>query len=420
MLLSENTLAGKISFFFMCFFAAGLAFSISIAQTGLGIVFLIFIATLATRKGRATLDLSGAGRFKILYAVFFSWVAWRIVHIVISPKPVGELIEAREVWLMLIPLFVYLYATSRNRLHTLVLFFVLGTAASSLYGIYQLRADFLNMVRGRGASNMHHLNYAGLAALASLMGLGLMWSYYYAGHKKRALLTFLLVALSLLGLWLTKSRGTLAAFVVALPIFFYVQLHNKVQRWIFIVLVALAATLVLRNLPESIAEQYRMPVSDAHGGSQAERRDLWTTGAAMIKERPVIGWGERGYNFAYPRFQVAGAVGVAAWDAKDQEASHMHNDFINTWVLYGAVGLLLQLGFYFLGGVIYLRERFRLRLASDRPLAAAAAASLILMAFMGLTQCHFTSEIVQMGFWICVGTLFTILDSDKSGITVSN
>ena len=91
----------------------------------------------------------------------------------------------------------------------------------------------------------------------------------------------------------------------------------------------------------------------------------------------------------------------------------MHNDFINTWVLYGVVGLLIQLFYYFFGIFVYLRERFKIRLASDRPLAAAAAVALPLMALMGVTQCHFTSEIVQMSFWLAMGILFSVLESDR-------
>lgn len=419
MLPSENTIAGKLAFVFMCLCALGLAFSISIAQTGLGLTFLIFLATLLSNRGRKTINLSGAANLRLLYAGLIAWVVWRIFHIAISPQALRELIEAREVWLMLIPVFVYLYASDRNRLATLATAFVLGTAISSAYGLWKMRAEIFDLwTRGRGLSTMHHLNYAGVSALASLIGFGLTWSYYYAGNRKRALMTFLLTFLSFTGLWLTKSKGAIAAFAAVLPVFVYVQLHSKAQRRIFLVLVVAAAAIMIPRLPQSVAEQYRFPDASVHLGSQAERRDLWQTGYAMIQEKILVGWGERGYNIAYPRFQVAGAQGVAEYDQKNLEASHMHNDFINTWVLYGAVGLAIQLFYYFFGGFVYLRERFKIRRMSDRPLAAAGATALLLMALMGITQCHFTSEIVQMSFWLAVGILFSVLESDRSGATV--
>lgn len=414
---SENTIAGKLAFVFLCLFAVGLAFSISIAQTGLGLAFLIFLATLFSRRGRATLDAKGATTLKVFYAGAFLWVFWRIYHVVISPQPVAELIEAREVWLMLIPAFIWFYASSRKRLLVVVALFVAGAAVSSAYGAWQMREDFLNWVRGRGFSSMHHLNFAGLSALAAMMGLGLTFSAYFAGRKGRAFGMLLLTLSVLIGLWLTKSRAAIAAFAVVIPVFVYLQLYNKAHRLIFVAIVAVAGTLVFQNIPESIAEQYRFPAPEIHAGSQAERRDLWQAGSAMIKERFWTGFGDRGYNLEYPRFQVPGAVGVAAYDNADKSASHMHNDFINTWVLYGLVGLLLQLFYYFAPGALYLRERFRLSRQSDRPVAGAAATSLLLMALMGLTQCHFTSEIVQMSFWLCVGTLITLLDSDRIGLS---
>jgi O-antigen ligase len=416
MQLSENTIAGKLAFAFLCLFAAGLAFSISIAQTGLGLTFLIFIATLSARRGRATLEITGARTLKLFYAGAFLWVLWRIYHIFVSTVPIAELIEAREVWLMLIPAFIWFYASSRKRLYILVTCFIAGAAVSSAYGAWQMRDDFLNWVRGRGMSSMHHLNFAGLSALASMLGLGLSLSLYYAGKKWKATLMFFMTFSVITGLWLTKSRASIAAFAILIPFFIYVQLFHRAHRAIFVGMVVIFTAIIIPRIPESIAEQYRFPPANVHAGSQAERRDLWQAGLAMIQERPLTGFGERDYNLAYPRFQVAGAMGVAEYDKKDRSASHMHNDFINTWVLYGLIGLLIQLFYYFVGGFIYLRERFRLSRASDRPLAAAGATTLLLMALMGITQCHFTSEIVQMSFWLCVGTLIAILDSDRLGV----
>lgn len=415
MLASETTLNGRLAFIGLLLCAFGLAFSISVAQTGLGITFILFIVTLFSKNGRRTLSLAGAGRLKLLYAVMVGWVIWRIFHVLIAARPLAELIEAREVWLMLIPVFIWLYANDRKRLRQLVLFFLAGVAASSAWGAWQMRADFLNMVRGRGLSTMHHLNFAGIAALASVMGLGLFWNTYYSGKKWRSLLVLLLTLIAMTGLWLTKSRAAIAVTLLLLPVFLYLQLFSRAQRIIFVLLILAAGAAVLPRIPDNIAEQYRFPPPEVHAGSQAERRDLWQAGYAMIRDNFWIGYGERGYNEAYPRYQVQGATGVAEWDAKSREASHMHNDFINTWVLYGAIGLLLQLGYYFLGFGFYLRERFHIRLESDRPLAAAGATAILLMALMGITQCHFTSEIVQMGFWLCVGVLFTVLDTDRAG-----
>lgn len=388
-----------------------LAFSISIAQAGLGIAFIAFIATLFSQSRKA-LSLQGARYIKLLYLFLGAWVVWRIVHVAIAAQPLAELREAREIWLMLIPLFIWLYG--RHRLSLLLGLFVAGAAVSSAWGVYKMRQELLDLwVRGRGLSTMHHLNYAGVTALAALLGLGLAWSQYYAGKKLRAGIMLLLAFAALAGLWLTKSRGALAAFVLVLPLFIYLQLMNRVHRWLFGLVLVIAAGYTLPRLPESLLEQYRFPPPEVHAGSQAERRDLWQAGIAMIRDNFWLGYGERGYNEAYPRYQVPGAVGVAAWNQNSREASHMHNDFLNTWVLYGMVGLLIQLGYYFLGFFVYWRERSRIRLMSLRPLAASGAAAIVLMVLMGLTQCHFTSEIVQMSFWVVLGSLFTVLDTER-------
>jgi O-antigen ligase len=412
---SESTLAGRLAFAALCLMVVGLAFSISIAQTGLGIAFILFVGTLFS-SGRKTLRLRGAKWLKLFYVFIAGWIIWRIFHVLIAARPGAELFAAREVWLMLIPVFIWFYASSRNRLRLLLTLFVLGAAVSSAWGLWKMRNELFDLLtRGKGLTTMHHLNYAGVAAFAALLGLGLSWSNYYCGNQLRALLILLFALLAFAGLWLTKSKGAIAAFAAVIPLFIYLQLHNRVHRWLFIALTVGGAAYLLPRLPESITAQYRFPPPEIHAGSQAERRDLWQTGLAMIRDNPWVGYGERGYNEAFPRYQLPEATGVARWDEKSREASHMHNDFLNTWVLYGAIGLLLQLGYYFVGFFAYLRERYRIRRQSDRPLAAAGASSAVLMALMGLTQCHFTSEIVQMSFWIALGSFIVLLDCDRSG-----
>jgi len=410
----ENTLAGKLALPFLMLFSFGLSFSISLAQFGLGIVFLIFVATLCSKTGRQSLGLNRSWRIIVFYAIIFMWVCWRLVHVVISPEPMRELIEAREVWLMLIPLFVYLYAMRRQRLWLVAGAFVVGSAISAGYGLWKQGSDVFNILeRGRGLSNMHHLNFGGVMAFAALTGLGVSMSFFYQGKKWVAIAFAFLTLLSFGGVWLSKSRGIIPPMLVALVIFFYLQFSQKIFRGIYLVCILAVGFAVYSRIPDQISSQFKVPAPEVHVGSQAERRDLWQAGWAMIQERPILGWGERGYNIAYPQFQVKGAFGVAAYDAQEKSASHLHNDALNTWVLYGIVGLVLQVCYYFYGFMLYRRGRFKIRRESDRPLAAAGAVAAILMALMGLTQCHFTSEMVQMSFWLVIGSLFAVTESDR-------
>ncbi|MCS6972711.1 MAG: hypothetical protein NZL89_06765, partial [Leptospiraceae bacterium] len=102
----QLSLAQRIAFGGLCLMAAGLSFSISIAQLGLGIALLAFLAGFFA-KSMLREKLAGAFGLKVLYVFFVLWALWRLFHVVISPTPLAELREAREVWLMLIPLFIW-------------------------------------------------------------------------------------------------------------------------------------------------------------------------------------------------------------------------------------------------------------------------------------------------------------------------
>lgn len=97
-----------------------------------------------------------------------------------------------------------------------------------------------------------------------------------------------------------------------------------------------------------------IPSPGSHAGTTAERLDFWNAGIRMILANPLVGTGDADYKETYMKYRVEGATGEAYL------GSHMHNDYINTTVLYGVGGLTLHLAFYLLPLSVYFRERNKL------------------------------------------------------------
>jgi O-antigen ligase len=70
------------------------------------------------------------------------------------------------------------------------------------------------------------------------------------------------------------------------------------------------------------------------GGSVSLRVDIWSSAIAMIRDRPVLGFGPDQFLYAYvPRY-----IQPTAWD--ERFTSHAHNLLADSWIRLGIIGAI--------------------------------------------------------------------------------
>src|SRR5262249_26018984 len=76
------------------------------------------------------------------------------------------------------------------------------------------------------------------------------------------------------------------------------------------------------------------------GGQQGDtlqsRLSIGRDSLAMVRARPMLGWGLGTFAYVYPQYQQGYSVFFA---------DHAHDDYLQAWVETGTIGLLLVAGF---------------------------------------------------------------------------
>lgn len=193
---------------------------------------------------------------------------------------------------------------------------------------------FEKRLRGNEARGFSaHPNVAGsYLMLCALTAAGFATSKWRSAkapiRRFGAAATALLAALSLTALWLTQSRGALAATVLAIGIWF---IFWRWRRWIdanrtraWLLGWALAIGAVGAVLGHGIYH------GTLPGKSLAYRWDYWQASAAMMQDHPIFGVGAGNFGKHYLRYKTIDAP---------EEIQNPHNLFIQAATQWGPLAL---------------------------------------------------------------------------------
>lgn len=430
-----NKLRVSVLAWFLGLTVLTLSVSISLQQLFFGLSLLVWLISFGIAKAvKIDLHLFPRAGWRPYYWAVVAWVLWRLVHIAVSPYAAAEAYQFREIWLFLmLPLFSGVFGSqfsvSKDKgkalfkgpslwgIHSLfwvLLLLSLGGAIVGGFNVFQAIQQGLPLFnyRAQALNNNNALTYSGTAALSMVISAGLFFTVlraqFHRSERKSERVFFYIITISLffavLGFLLARSRGGFVAMVLLAFFLSAIVLRKKaIYGWLVILLLILGAWFGSSNLREVFMNA--MPKEGSHTNTMEVRIDLWKAGVAMFKDRPILGYGDAAYDIKYHEYKVEEATDVA------QTGSHMHNDLLNTLVLYGIVGLGIFIVFFFLPLWEFLRLNGKYRDHVLWPLMVSGLAGIALMLFMGLSQCHFTDEEVQLSFWVCVSIFYVAKDN---------
>jgi O-antigen ligase len=226
----------------------------------------------------------------------------------------------------------------------------------------------------------------------------------------------LLWLVSLAGLIATYTRGAwlgVAAGVAAvLPAFR--------RGWIVVgVLVLVFAGLLL--VPYEVRIQYRtlvelrhriLTMADPREAGIQERRFMWESGAAMWRERPLLGWGPGGVKREYERY--------ARPEASKKRTGHVHNTPLQILVERGVLGLAAWLSIWavFYARAVALLWRLDSSRSGERALVAGSLAAVTGFLVGGLSEYNFGDSEVVMVAWAVMALPYVVARGMESGAPV--
>lgn len=230
-------------------------------------------------------------------------------------------------------------------------------------------------------------------------------------YRKNRLLrygTWAVAALALVFLFYTRCRS--AGIAVACAVIwtglalakrkFGAAFARKIFIPICIAVTVTAASCYMTGLFDKVLQNA--------GGSAIYRLTVWQNSFAMIKEKPLHGFGPGGFNMYYPAYTYK-AVFDKAFDIKTQ-VRRAHNDYIQTAVELGIPGLLFFLTLLMLG--LFMAWRLLSHEKDPRLHAVAIGFSAGIVSFMASAVFSFPLQraLPPLLIFSCLGILAAMYD----------
>lgn len=152
------------------------------------------------------------------------------------------------------------------------------------------------------------------------------------------------------------------------------------------ILICIGLTVAVVSVP-SIERRYQDAINEieAFGRGDADssigaRFAIWHASALMIKQKPILGWGEQEYHVELERLVATKQV-----DEVVLRLANTHNNYLQIWIQQGVLGFLAILSILFVPFCLFCR-RLRSSSPSVKAVAVCGAATCGAYAIFALSQ----------------------------------
>jgi O-antigen ligase len=317
------------------FFAAGLAFSISLCNWAIFAFVLLPLIIRADLTRRAPLYHTALDwPFAALYASML--VASATAYAVGG----AEFGNRSFLWTLTYtaPPVYYTVAFGlpgqpRRLLPAMLWTFFIGAAANSAYAVYQFGravAEGADVFTVRPGGRLFYMTYGGVMMLAVTAAVATFVRGRLSAKAKIALAALLAVMLAGLGASLVRS----AWVGLAASVFVIAVVAERRLLWAFPVVVALAVLIAPRPIikrAESIINAATERAAAETEGPPEFRVDIWRTTLRIARDYPITGIGVHNTRYLYDQYKDKTSV--------ESQVPHAHNNYIQLVVERGLVGL---------------------------------------------------------------------------------
>jgi putative inorganic carbon (hco3(-)) transporter len=252
-------------------------------------------------------------RMRVLYEL------WSLLQVALTVWIVRRQLRTQADWLFIV------YVMLGGLLLQGILMITLRVLGSSLeWGVINATIDIEGGMRVGGTLGSSN-SVGGYLAMSILIGLGIALA---SVSTRMRILALSAVALGLIALILTLSRGSWLALLIGLAVFSALGLWHRLVKPGVVIAAALAALALLVPFRATLIE--RLVEDDA--GSALSRIPLNQVAWNMIAEQPLLGIGLNNFDLAMQRYLTPDFTGI--WQYT------VHNRFLQIWSETGVLGLL--------------------------------------------------------------------------------
>lgn len=161
-----------------------------------------------------------------------------------------------------------------------------------------------------------------------------------------------------------------------------------------------AGLLWVAFLSPELARQRVRSLFDPASGTVRERRLLWAEAAAMIAQRPLLGWGINTYAKNEPLFKAEGSA------APDHQ--YAHNGYLQTAAETGLIGLAAFIGVLTTGLLACLRRLIHAPPSAERTFGMALLAGMVSFLIHSATDTNLQSVLLVNALWLSLGACLAL------------
>lgn len=351
-----TTLAALFAIPFLVLYVDGTIYFPFIAGKNFAFRMLVEIAT-AGWVVLAMADKRYRPRFSwvlVLFALFTAWMAIADFFAVNAHKAFWSNFERMDGWVTLIHLFLFFVVAGAifgaDKLwRKWWLTFAGASALVCGYGLMQmLGAAQIHQGSTRLDASLGNSEYlAGYMLFAIAITL---WLAFDTKEKKQAWLRyslFILAALQVVILIGTGTRGTLIGFIVAAfagTFLWLIEAGKKGKQGAAValvsILVVISGFMALKDQPFIAQNPILSRFSAITPKDMEVRFTIWGMAMKGFEERPLVGYGQEGFNTVFNKYYDPSLYGQEPW------FDRVHNLYLDWLIAGGVPALLLFLGLF--------------------------------------------------------------------------
>jgi O-antigen ligase len=378
---------------FLTFLFLGLAvissqFSIASSSIGVGGIIILLAAGLFLERESFRIDRN-------LLVLFGLFILAQLISSLFSTDPYGSVIQVlKRISLYSVFFAVIVFFKNREQLKKFLLYFFIFSAIVSVTELIRFAIDYVPA--SDNALTEYRLSYFGypvtngqikMMILLLIIPFMLVKENYIA--KKYILL--LLSLPILVTFYLTNARNAVLGIFAGLLLLGI--LRNR--KFLLGLLTLVAVFLIIA--PDGMKDRI-LSIGDFKHPSNVTRFVIWETGMKIIKDKPVLGFGEIDFKELYSRYKTPERHG---------ESSHMHNTILQILVNFGLLGLL---AWFLLMLYLFLNQlKVYFKTKNDEflnILALVSVVSMISLQICGLTEWNFGDAELAAVFWFNLALAF--------------
>ncbi len=292
----------------------------------------------------------------LAFAAFFVWAIASMYIAGVSDDAMRRLSRYSR-FFTVIPVY-FLIRRLQPSAYWLLAGVIVGCIASGLYAIMQIWFDWESHYPGRASGTHHPVYFGDFSMLMAFLAIGMLRLAPSNIYK------WIIVAAFCMGVLASILSGTRTAWAAA-PVMLSVLIwqHWRVfssRRKLAIVMVILLLPLTLYSLPSTnMANRINEAMQDVDryennvtvATSLGQRFEMWRVSWQLIKAHPWLGIGTGNFQKETGKMIDAGELTEAV-----RPFGNPHNEFINTMVTRGIIGLATLLAIFIVPLRIFARK----------------------------------------------------------------